>query len=458
MYCCGPTVYDYAHIGNLRTYFFEDVLRRTLELFGYDVQHVMNVTDVGHLQSDADDGDDKMLIAARREMKSPWDIARFYEQEFFRHAAMLGIKRPSLVCRATEHVDDIIAMIQTIISRGHAYESAGNVYFDVNTFPRYAEFAGLDLSAQESTDRVGRDVNKRNQFDFVLWFSTSKYPNQIMKWPSPWGIGFPGWHIECSAMASKHLGSQFDIHCGGIDHIPVHHTNEIAQSESCFPHPWVRYWLHGEFLEIDSGKMSKSAGGFLQLDQLVADGFAPRSYRYLLLTAHYRSRLKFSYESLAAAQRSLFTLTNLVRGWRSEMESDGSGELRSEIVSEMHGMFVDALGNDLHLPEALAHAWKIARSPFLRASEKLALFQIFDRVFGLELEAESGIGLSEAQRSMISERNQARQRKDWKTADSIRDALLAEGIRVQDDAKGGTSWEWVDPAKASGHLPPDSRG
>jgi cysteinyl-tRNA synthetase len=297
MYCCGPTVYDYAHIGNLRTYVFEDILRRTLELFGYTVKHVTNITDVGHLQSDADAGDDKIEIAARREHKSPRDIARHYEDEFFRHADLMRIKRPTLVCRATEHIDEMIDMVSRLMKRGHAYVVDGNVYFEVATFPAYADFAGLDLQKQKATNRVELDPRKRDAADFVLWFSQSKYPNQVMKWPSPWGTGFPGWHIECSAMASKYLGEHFDIHCGGIDHIPVHHTNEIAQSECCHGRSWVNFWLHAEFLEIDKDKMSKSTHGFLQLDQIVADGFTPLDYRYLLLTAHYRSRLRFSYDS-----------------------------------------------------------------------------------------------------------------------------------------------------------------
>src|SRR5262249_36050928 len=240
MYCCGPTVYNHAHIGNLRTYVFEDLLRRTLELFGYSVVHVMNVTDVGHLQSDADTGDDKIEIAARREQKSPWDIARHYEMEYFRHADLLRIKRPTVVCRATEHIPEMIDVISRVIERGHAYVVDGNVYFEVATFPDYESFAGLDLQNQAATDRVEPDPRKRGPADFVLWFSQSKYPNQVMKWPSPWGVGFPGWHIECSAMSSKYLGEHFDIHCGGIDHVPVHHTNEIAQSEGCQGHrPWV---------------------------------------------------------------------------------------------------------------------------------------------------------------------------------------------------------------------------
>ena len=228
MYCCGPTVYDVAHIGNLRTYVFEDVLRRTLELFGYRVRHVMNITDVGHLQSDADAGDDKMEIAARRERKSPWEIARHYEAEFFRHADLLWIKRPTVVCRATEHIADMIDMVSRLVARGHAYVVDGNVYFEVATFPTYADFAELDRAQQRTTDRVELDPRKRNAADFVLWFSQSKYPNQIMKWPSPWGVGFPGWHIECSAMASKCLGDHFDIHCGAIDHIAVQRNPNAA--------------------------------------------------------------------------------------------------------------------------------------------------------------------------------------------------------------------------------------
>jgi cysteinyl-tRNA synthetase len=441
MYCCGPTVYNYAHIGNLRTYVCEDILRRTLELFGYSVVHVMNITDVGHLQSDADTGEDKMEVAARREQKSPWELARHYESEFFRHTDLLRIKRPTIVCRATEHISEMIAMISRLIERGHAYVVDGNVYFDVATFPAYAEFAGLDLQNQAKTSRVEPDPRKRSIADFVLWFSQSKYPNQVMKWPSPWGTGFPGWHIECSAMASKYLGKHFDIHCGGIDHIPVHHTNEIAQSEGCYGCKWVNCWLHGEFLEVDETKMSKSSGRFLHLDQLKEDGFTPLAYRYLLLTAHYRSKLRFSYESLEAAQRSFTGLINLMRQWRRDAKSVTT--LRHEAVAEMQRQFHECLSNDLHLPEAVALAWTVARDQGTAPKEKLVALSYFDRVFGLDLDVDVSVALSEGQMSLIERREEARRRKDWKTADRLRAELATEGVHVR-DGPTGPEWEVVD--------------
>jgi cysteinyl-tRNA synthetase len=434
MYCCGPTVYDVAHIGNLRTYVFEDVLRRTLELFGYRVRHVMNITDVGHLQSDADAGEDKMEIAARRERKSPWEIARHYEAEFFRQADLLRIKRPTVVCRATEHIADMIDIISRLVARGHAYVVDGNVYFEVATFPAYADFAELDLAQQQTTDRVELDPRKRDAADFVLWFSQSKYPNQVMKWPSPWGVGFPGWHIECSAMASKYLGEHFDIHCGGVDHIAVHHTNEIAQSECCHGRPWVNFWLHGEFLELDKAKMSKSSGSFLHLDRIMADGFSPLDYRYLLLTTHYRSRLRFSYESLEAAKRTRAALLGLMQRWRRER--DGGGAPNGKAVPGIKSAFCEHLGNDLHLPEALAFAWTLARDQSVSATEKLEAFAFFDRVFGLDLEATGEPVLTAAQASLIEAREEARRRKDWSTADRLRAELLAQGIGLRDGPEG----------------------
>jgi cysteinyl-tRNA synthetase len=440
MYCCGPTVYDHAHIGNLRTYVFEDILRRTLELFGYTVKHVMNITDVGHLQSDADAGDDKIEIAARREQKSPWDISRHYEDEFFRHADLMRIKRPTLVCRATEHIDEMIDMISRLIKRGHAYVVDGNVYFEVATFPVYGDFAGLDLQKQTATGRGEPDPRKRDATDFVLWFSQSKYPNQVMKWPSPWGTGFPGWHIECSAMASKYLGEHFDIHCGGVDHIPVHHTNEIAQSECCHGRSWVNFWLHGEFLELDKDKMSKSTGGFLHLDQIVADGFTPLDYRYLLLTTHYRSRLRFSYDSLEGAKRSRAALLNLVRRWRRE-KVEGT-TLRNDTVTGIQSQFCEHLSNDLHLPAALAFAWTIARDSNISAKEKHEIFSFFDRAFGLGLDAEGEIVLTETQASLIEAREEARRRKDWNTADRLRGELFAQGVHLRDGPEG-PEWDII---------------
>jgi cysteinyl-tRNA synthetase len=438
LYTCGPTVYHYAHIGNLRTYVFEDILRRALERWNYDVEHVMNITDVGHLQSDADSGDDKMALAASREQKSPWEIAKFYEDEFFRHAHMLRIKRPTIVCRATDHIAEMIAMIEKLAHNGYAYVSQGNVYFDVAKFGRYTEFAGLKLDAQTQSGRVEYDDRKRNQTDFALWFSQSKFPNQIMKWDSPWGVGFPGWHIECSAMASKYLGEHFDIHCGGIDHIPVHHTNEIAQSECCHGHKWVNYWLHGEFLNVDAGKMSKSKGDTLTVDTLVADGYDPLDYRYLLLTAHYRSELRFSYAALSQARTAHQNLRERMREWKAAPAEAAIGRE----AQSLRNKFWDAVANDLHMPTALAVAWATARSEALLPGEKFALWEEFDTVFGLGLSEHRRRELSAEQAALLKEREAARTEKNWAESDRLREVLAVQGIQVK-DTKTGTDWSWI---------------
>jgi len=439
LYTCGPTVYHYAHIGNMRTYVFEDILRRTLECFGYDVDHVMNITDVGHLQSDADSGDDKMAVAASREQKSPWDIARHYEAEFFRHSEMLRIARPKTVCRATEHIPEMIAMVEKLVKDGYAYVSQGNVYFDVAKFGRYTEFAGLVLDQQTSSDRVEHDERKRNQADFALWFSQSKFPNQIMKWESPWGVGFPGWHIECSAMASKYLGTHFDIHCGGIDHIPVHHTNEIAQSECCHGHKWVNYWLHGEFLNVDAGKMSKSKGDTLTVDTLVRDGYDPLDYRYLLLTTHYRSELRFSYAALSQARTAHQGLRERMREWKAA--ATDTVEIGREAQS-LRSKFWEAVANDLHMPTALAIGWAVAKSEALHPGEKLALWSEFDTVFGLGLAEHRRRELNAEQQRLLDERAAARAARNWAESDRLRDVLAAQGIQVK-DSKTGTDWTWI---------------
>ena len=441
LYCCGPTVYNYAHIGNLRTYVFEDLLQRTIRLAGYDLHHVMNITDVGHLESDADQGDDKMMLAAARERKSPWDIARFYEDEFFRHTDMMKIRRPDTVCRATGHIPQMIAMIERLVARGHAYAVGGNVYYDTATFPAYPDFARLQMEAQEATERVDADERKRNAADFVLWFGQSKYPNQIMKWESPWGVGFPGWHIECSAMATEYLGEMIDMHCGGIDHVPVHHTNEIAQSEGCFGHRWVNTWLHGEFLVVDDAKMAKSSGEFLHLDRLVEAGYDPMDYRYLLLTGHYRARLSFSFEALDGARQSLRTLRNLAHDWSYAAQADS--DVRVAAVGEWRERFRAALANDLHVPNALAVAWKMARDQALAPAEKLSLMLEYDAIFGLDLAASTqSRSLPDDLMGLIARRETARADKDWATADALRDELRARGVAIK-DRPGGTDWELV---------------
>jgi len=428
LYACGPTVYKHAHIGNLRTYIFEDVLVRTLERAGYAVKHVMNVTDVGHMQSDADEGEDKMTLAARQEQRSPWDIAKHYEAEFFRHSAMLNIRRPTVVCRATEHIPDMIEMVRVLEQKGFAYESGGNVYFDISRFPSYADFAGLRLDNLAPTDRVEVDDRKRHQADFALWFSQSKFPGQIMKWDSPWGVGFPGWHIECSAMASKYLGDRFDIHCGGIDHVAVHHTNEIAQSECCFGHRWVRHWFHCDFLELDKGKMSKSTGDFLTLDVLSERGIDPCAYRYLVLTSHYRGALRFTFEALESAATALTGLRRRVAELRAEC---GSPESLPEDASQ-ENPFWAAMFNDLRTPTAMAALWATAKDEQLSASRKLALMLDYDSVLGLNLTQPTAKLLSEEQEMWKAQREQARAARNWKEADRLRDLLAAQGVDVKD--------------------------
>jgi cysteinyl-tRNA synthetase len=440
LYACGPTVYNYFHIGNIRTYVFEDVLHRALEKAGYAVTHVMNITDVGHLQSDADEGDDKMALASAREQKSPWDIAKFYEAAYFKHAGMVNVQRPDVVCRATEHIPEMIEMVKTLLEKGYAYESGGNVYFDITKFDRYTEFARLRLDDQTATDRVEADERKRNQADFALWFSVSKYPNQIMQWDSPWGRGFPGWHIECSAMAIKYLGEHIDIHCGGIDHINVHHTNEIAQSECCLDHKWVNVWMHGEFLNIDGAKMSKSLNNFITVDTLVENGFDPLDYRYLLFTTHYRSSLKFSFDTMTSAHNTLQGLKQRVQGWLGEGHQPAAQ--LSATAQAYADRFWAHVFDDLHMPMALTVMWEALKDDGLNAADKLALLQDFEDVLALDLFKADERSLSAEQEALIAAREAARKAKNWAESDRLRDELQKLGVLVEDTPQG-TKWKFV---------------
>ncbi len=440
LYCCGPTVYNYAHIGNLRTYIFEDVLARTLRGAGYRTTHVMNVTDVGHLQSDADDGEDKMVLAAERESRSPWEIARFYEERFFADCAALNIVRPDIVCRATEHIAEIIEFVEILKAHGVTYESEGNVYFDTARFPDYHALRGGAIDEANQLSRVEVDERKRAGADFVLWFSKSKFPRQIMRWDSPWGSGFPGWHIECSAMASRYLGPRIDIHCGGIDHIPIHHTNEIAQSEARFGHRWVNTWMHGAFLILDKGKMSKSAGGFLTLERMCQEGFKPLHYRALCLGAHYRSELRFSWEALDGARRGFENLSNRVLALRHGPPVKGGGRAAIEAGLARHrAAFWEALADDLNAPVALSVLWAAVKDPDLDSAAKLALVAEFDRILGLGLMTAQPPELSAEAMAILAERTQARADGDWPKADQLRAELARQGIMVK-DTRQGTEW------------------
>lgn len=440
LYCCGPTVYNYAHIGNLRTYVFEDLLRRTIARAGYGLTHVMNVTDVGHLQSDADEGEDKMALASRREQKSPWEIARFYEEAFFDDCRKLGILRPHIVCRATEHVKEMQEMVSCLEKKGFAYKAGGNaynIYFDTAKFPAYANLAKLP-EAQLAQGRVEADANKRNPADFVLWFTLhgSKYPNQIMKWDSPWGEGFPGWHIECSAMASKYLGDRIDIHCGGIDHIPVHHTNEVAQSEACFGHQWVNYWLHGEFLLMDEGKMSKSKGDFLTLQRVLDEGYGALHYRYLCLTSHYRGPLKFSFDSLDAARQAYDTLCHKADEWRAQYPAAAQpGAAAKAVIAQVDA----AMQDDLNSPVALSVLWEALRNEALPVPDKLAILDAADSALGLGGATLAKPELSKEQETLVLRREELRREKKWQEADEIRATLANDGLLLKDRPEG-TSW------------------
>ncbi len=435
LYTCGPTVYSFAHIGNFRTYIFEDVLRKTLQYFGFEVAHVMNVTDVGHLTDDADEGEDKILKSAREKGKTVWEIADYYTAAFFRDFGLLRCAAPTVVCKATDHVQDMIDLIRRIETNGYTYLSGGNLYFDVGKFDGYGRLALLDQQTLRAGARIAVDSGKKNPADFALWFTKSKFEHQTMLWDSPWGRGYPGWHIECSAMSMKYLGEQFDIHCGGIDHIPVHHTNEIAQAEAATGKKWVNYWLHGEFLLMDKAKMAKSTS-FITLQTIMDKGYDPLDYRYLCLGAHYRTNLGFGYEGLDAARASRLGLMEKIARLKEEtggMPASPRGKAR-----EYLDLFEAHAAEDLNMPKCLADLWMLLRDSSVEAPLKLGAALEMDKILDIDLAgtAEHQTELDDEARSLIEEREEARRRRDWKRADEIRDLLKGRGITLQDDGKG----------------------
>ena len=443
VYACGPTVYNFAHIGNLRTYVSEDLLVRTLRELGYQVRHVMNVTDVGHLTSDADQGEDKMVKSAREQGQTVWQIAEFYTCAFFEDCAGLNVLRPTVVCRATEHIEDMIALIRRLEQRGFTYQAGGNVYFDIARFPDYGRLAGQNLEELKAGARVEVDEGKRNPLDFVLWFTRSKFEHQAMLWDSPWGRGYPGWHIECSAMSMKYLGEQLDIHCGGVDHVPVHHTNEIAQSEAATGRKWVDYWLHAEFLVLAKEKMAKSTGGFLTLASLREKGFEPLDYRYLCLGAHYRSQLQFSYEALEAARSGRRGLEERLARLREELPAGQEPGAEPDAEREHVQAFFNEMADDLNSPRGLAVLWGLLRDSSLPPAARLRGALAMDRILGLGLEAagaRKAKALDPEEQALLEERDRARQARDWARADSLRRELARRGIQVE-DTPGGVRWK-----------------
>ena len=441
LYSCGPTVYNYAHIGNLRTFLFEDLLKRTLRVSGFTVNHVMNITDVGHLTGDGDDGEDKLEKMAHTTNRTAWEIAAFYTEAFFKDYDDLNMIRPSTVCKATDHVQQMIDLIKRLEAGGHTYISGGNVYFSIDSIPDYGKLARLDLDALRTAVRedVEVDGNKKNSKDFVLWFTKSKHGEQAMMWDSPWGRGFPGWHIECSAMSMHYLGESFDIHCGGIDAIPVHHTNEIAQSEAATGKGWVNYWLHGEFLLDETGKMSKSKGEFLTLSLLTSKGYEPMDYRYFCLGGHYRSQLKFSFDSLSTARTARRNVYDRIQN----LLTQGAKQvvLQRDEALAYQTAFLQHIQNDLNTPRALADLWGVLKDENLSIDEKYSLCLFFDQVFGLKFDsitkAEEQTFPSQAL-ALLDQRTEAKKARNWALADSLRSELESMGYVVKDTPSGSS--------------------
>lgn len=437
IYSCGPTVYSYAHIGNFRTYVFMDNLRRVLKYNGYTLKHVMNITDVGHLESDADEGEDKMLKAARIEHKSPYEIAEFYTKAFFKDMDKLNIDRPEIIAKATDHIPEMLEFAKKIVENGYGYETSTAIYFDVSKLDKYPVLSNRNIEDQIAGARVDVDPEKRNPYDFAIWIKAPE--NHIMKWDSPWGLSYPGWHLECSAMSRKYLGEVFDIHTGGVDHIPTHHENEIAQSKGAFGKIPAKTWMHVEFLQVDGGKMSKSLGNVYNISDLEERGIEPLAYKLFCYTAHYRTKLNFTFDGAIASQKAL---NRLREGYIKH--KNGNDNVEESFIEEYKNKFLSAVNDDLNLPLAMGTVWEIIRSEV--KSKKIAdLLLDFDRVLGLDLinsekyiENQKNVELPEEISKLLEERKEARENKDWALSDKIRDELKEKGYIVKDTKDGMT--------------------
>jgi len=466
LYACGFTVYDFTHLGHLRKYTMDDVLIRTLKHEGYDVNFIQNITDVGHLASDEDTGEDKLEKGAKKYGKSVWDVAKEFEDYFFRSMDLMGNLRPDKSTRATEHIEEQLNLVKTLKEKGYTYVIDGDgVYFDTSKFPEYGKMAGLDLKRQQEGARVEKVIGKRNSSDFALWKFEREGENRAMIWESPWSKrSFPGWHVECSAMSMKYLGEQFDIHTGGIDHIPVHHTNEIAQSEAATgKSPFVKYWVHHNFLKVDGTKMSKSLGNFYTIDDVMERGFSPRALRLLFMTAHYQSEMNFTWENLVGMQKSYERLLKIVVDLKKNvLESEKTDEklvadFDGNLATKFKDKFFTALSENLNTAQALAVLWEVMKSDELSNSEKLSLLLAFDEVFQLDLKQAEQVlekikfnklgdttgnfsgemnDLPEEIQQILLDRETARKNNDWGQSDALRDLLLKKGYKVLDSSEG----------------------
>ncbi len=437
MYTCGPTVYHYAHIGNLRCYIMEDVLEKTLNYLGYNVTRCMNITDVGHLSSDSDTGEDKMLKGAKREHKTVLEIAKMYTEAFFEDLKKLNIKKPEIIAPATDHIDEYIKVITKLLEKGYAYKSNGNIYFDITKLDDYYTLTNHkeDEMVVGARSDVLEDAGKKNQGDFVLWFTKSKFEDQELKWDSPWGLGYPGWHIECSCISMKYLGEYLDIHCGGVDNIFPHHTNEIVQSEGYLGHKWCNYWFHVEHLNDETGKMSKSKGEFLTVSLLESKGYNPLIYRLFCLQSHYRKQLVFSYLGLDNTQNTYNKLKNKI----NSLKENSNGEIDKTIIEEYQNKFKQALENDLNTSSALTILFDVLKLDTTNKT-KLYLIEDFDKVLSLDLLKDDQINseLLEYINKKIEERKLAKENKDYTLADTIREELESKSIYIKDTREGTT--------------------
>lgn len=432
MYSCGPTVYKDATIGNMRTNIFMDTLRRTLKYNGYKLKHVMNITDVGHLVSDADEGEDKMIKSAKEEGKTPLEIAEHYTNLFMKDLERLNIDLPEIICKATDNINEMIEYVEELVKNGYAYETSTAIYFDVSKLDKYGILSGINLRDQKAGARVDIDEEKRNPYDFALWIKAPE--NHLMKWESPWGLSYPGWHIECSTMGKKYLGEQFDIHTGGVDLIPTHHENEIAQSKGCTGKIPARYWMHGEFLLINGGKMSKSLNNVYLIEDIIKRGYSPLAYKIFCFTSHYRNKLNFTWEGIDVADKSLARLREAYT-----KHNEGSELIEQEEINNYKERFLSAINDDLNMPVAMSIVWEVAKNA--KKSKQLAeLLLDFDKVLGLNIDKkeEKTQDIPSDILELVNERNCARANKDWAESDRLRDLIKENGYMVKDSKEGTT--------------------